>query len=186
MPKLSISVLLILIFSTFIYCGSDQTAEQTVKQPEGTSSQDAYQKAAEERNAEYGYTPPEPVDTVYGEFVTVETVEPGSCAETALKFAIAFSDVDSSTAYQYCNDTMRLVVRAFMMSDKQRAGMLAAKESGFKILKARTFDNPLDTTVTNACITAYFQNAEVEDCSFKLRQIDGAWKVTDFGSQKKQ
>ena len=184
MSKLSISLLLILIFSIFIYCGSNDNAAETKTEAKSSENSDPYQQAEQERNAEYGYTPPDPVDTVYSEFMTAETVEPGSCAEVALKFATAFSDVDSSASYQYCNDTMQTVVRAFMISATQKAGMLKAKENGFKILKVRTFENPLDTTVTNACITAFFQNAEVEDCSFRLRQINGEWKITDFGSQK--
>lgn len=181
MSKLPISLGLILIFSIFIFCGSGETTSET--EPDNT---EAYKQAETERNAEYGYEPPEPFIPIEGEVLTAGNTIPGSSADIALRFATAFSDVDSVEAYKYCNDTMQVVVRAFMITPSQTTSMLKAKEDGFKILSVKTLTNPNDTTTCSACITANFMDAEVEDCSFKLRKIAGEWKITDFGKQKQR
>jgi len=179
--KLAISLCLILIFSIFIFCGSGETTSKT--EPDNT---EAYKKAAEERNAEYGYEPPEPFVPIESEVITAGNTIPGSSADIALRFATAFSDVDSSESYKFCNDTMQAVVRAFMITPSQTQSMLKTKEEGFKILSVKTLTNPNDTTACSACITALFMGAEVEDCSFQLRKTEGEWKVTDFGKQKQR
>ena len=61
--------------------------------------------------------------------------------------------------------------------------MQMARDAGFDIKYVRMVENVDDPNVCHACVTAVFQENNMEDCSFKLRMEDGEWKIYDFGTR---
>ena len=138
-----------------------------------------YKKAEEERNREMGYTPAPP--PVKGPSVLADSLKPGTSAWVAGKFGMALASMDSAAAMSYCSDTVKILVKALFMDQGQIESMKRAREQGFKIKSVAIINNPVDTTLCTACVTANISNTDVEDCSFHLRLEHGEWKIYNIG-----
>ena len=125
-------------------------------------------------------------ELIKGPYMMINELEEGTCAYAAAHFAIAIKDVDSTTALAYCSDTMKAVIWALFSKPDQIERMQKAREAGFDIKTVRLVENETDSNLCRACVTARFQEADMEDCSFRLRLENGEWKVYDFGTPADQ
>jgi hypothetical protein len=159
--------------ATAVYCGggSEESAVERRK------------KYIEEKEKESGQIPQEQEDLVKGPNMPVAELEEGTCAYAAAQFAIGIKDIDTARALKYCNDTMKTVVRALLANPEQVERMQMARDAGFSIKYTRLVENQTEPNTCRACVTASFQENDMEDCSFKLRLENGEWKIYDFGTR---
>jgi len=173
LKKTIIFLIAFALIATAIYCGggSEESAVERRK------------KYVEEKEKEGGQIAQEQEELIKGPNMPIAELEEGTCAYAAAHFAIAVKDVDTIQALKYCNDTMKTVAKAILSSPEQAERMQMARDAGFDIKYVRLVENVDDPNVCRACVTAVFQENNMEDCSFKLRLEDGEWKIYDFGTK---
>ncbi|HER00650.1 MAG TPA: hypothetical protein ENO22_15045 [candidate division Zixibacteria bacterium] len=165
------AIIILLLGAGLLACGGGD--QETVHKTED------YQKAEQERHAEYGYEPPAP--PVKGPQIPVDSLEPGTCAHAAAKFSQALAAVDSSEAMKYCNDTTKLIVRAMFLNTTQLKNLQRIRDQGMYIKSVAIEAYSQDSSVCQACVTAVLNDVPDESCGFKLRLVDGEWKIFQLG-----
>jgi hypothetical protein len=172
LKKATLLVLVIFMFTSILFCGNGEEQSAIDRRNEYLAEQ--------EQKSEPPSTNPE--ELTLSPEVLAEDAVPGTCAEAAIKFATAFSDLDTLTALPMTGDTLKLVVRTIMTRPDQMASMRQAKEMGFRIKAAKIVEDQEDSTLCQACVTAFINGLDIDDCSFMFKLKDEQWILYDFGS----
>ncbi|NIP41654.1 MAG: hypothetical protein GWO41_11590 [candidate division Zixibacteria bacterium] len=168
-----IAIIILFLGAGLIACGNGGQ-DQNI-----THKSEDYQKAEQERFAEYGYEPPPP--PVKGPQVPVDSLNPGTCAYTVAKFSQALAAVDSAEAMKYCSDTTKLIVRAMFINTTQLKNLQRLRDKGMYIKSVAIEGYSRDSSICQACVTAVLDSVPNEACGFKLRRVGGEWKIFQLG-----